>query len=147
MSDDEGMGSMPDNVLLRVAQKQVEELRDEVKAGRKAARLTRFQVRLLAVVCTILLVVVGVVAEGAANQSDLYSKLHQQSIESCQFGNQQRAGEQKVWDTFIDLILQGNTDPANAAKGKQFKAYVAQVEAPRNCQQAYSTADSAYLGS
>jgi hypothetical protein len=88
----------------------------------------------------VLLVIVGVLGAFGSQQQDLYSKLHSNQINSCEAGNVQRANERQVWDSFIDLILQGNHNPADQEKGKQFKAFINQIEGPRDCQKAYSTA-------
>lgn len=127
------------DALLRAATRQVETLQAEVREGRKAARMTKIQVRILGAVCVILLVVVGVIGAFGAQQQNLYDTLHSQQIQSCETGNVQRANEKQVWDSFIDLILQGNKDPQAAAKGAKFKQFIDQVYSPRDCQQAYST--------
>lgn len=129
------------NALLLAAQKQVEALQQEVRDGRKAARWTKIQVRILGAVCALMLAVVGILGAVLGQQAAFTNQLHSEVVQSCQAGNQQRAQEIKVWDTFIDLILKGNTSPQAAQEGAEFKSYISQVYAPRDCQQAYSISD------
>lgn len=130
------------NALLLAAQKQVEALQSEVRDGRKQARWTKIQVRILGAVCAIMLAVVGILGAVLGQEASFQSQLHSEVVSSCQTGNQQRAQEIKVWDTFIDLILRGNTSKQAIAEGQEFKSYIAQVYAPRNCQAQYNvTAD------
>lgn len=126
------------NTLLLAAQKQVEALQQEVRDGRKAARWTKIQVRILGAVCALMLAVVGILGAVLGQQAAFTNQLHSEVVQSCQAGNQQRAQEIKVWDTFIDLILKGNTSKTAQTEGQQFKEYISQVYAPRNCEQQYN---------
>jgi hypothetical protein len=139
--DTQGQEPISSMDLMKAAQIQVKSLQDEVKEGRKQARLTKIQVRILGAVAAILLAVVGILGAVAGQNANLNTQLHQEVVQSCQTGNQQRAQEIKVWDTFIDLILKGNTSSSAAAEGKQFKEFISQVYAPRNCAQAYTVSD------
>jgi hypothetical protein len=137
------------NALFAAAQAQIESLQNSVieaqedaRRARKDRRLTKIQVRILGAVCALLIAVTCVVGAVLGQQTTLSNNLRQQVIQSCQSGNAQRAQEIKVWDSFIDLILQGNKNPQAEQEGEQFKDFVAQVYAPRNCQQVYSTAQS-----
>lgn len=136
-NDEQGMDA---SLVIRAAQQQIESLQAEVRAGRKAARLTKVQVRILGAVCALLIAVTAIVGAALGQQANLSDRLRTQVTQSCQTGNTQRAQEVKVWDSFIDLLLQGNTNPKAASEGAEFKQFVAQVYAPRNCQQAYSAA-------
>lgn len=129
--------------LLLAAQRQVEALQNEVREGRKQARWTRIQVRILGAVCAVMLAVVGILGAVLGQEAGFSNQLHQEVVQSCQAGNVQRSQEIKVWDSFIDLILKGNKNPTAAQEGQQFKDYIAQVYAPRDCQQAYSVSDPA----
>lgn len=146
--DDPGV---PDKgmALMQAAQKQVGQLQAEVQAGRKAQqellkaqRWTKVQVRILGAVAIALLVVVGILGTSLTRQADLYGKLHDQQVQSCQYGNSERASEKRVWDSFIDLLLKGNKDPVDIQKGKQFKEFIAQVDAPRNCRRAFAALET-----
>jgi hypothetical protein len=68
---------------------------------------------------------------------DATNQLRSQAITSCENGNQVRAADVQIWNEFISILLQGNKNPQAAALGRQFEAYIAQKEMPRNCQQAY----------
>lgn len=127
--------------LMRAAQRQVASLQEEVKEGRKQARYTKIQVRVLGAVGAILLAVVGILGASLSQQGDLYTKLHQQQIQSCQYGNAQRASERQIWDSFIDLLLKNGASAEAKKEGEQFKQFIAQVDAPRNCAEAYSAMD------
>lgn len=133
---------MPDSgvALMRAAQQQVNELQREVREGRRQARWTKIQVRVLGVVALTLLVVVGILGSFISQQDDLYNRLHQQQIDSCEFANTQRQADEEVWDSFIDLLTKGNKDPKDVEEGKQFEQFIAQVDAPRNCKAIYSAA-------
>lgn len=133
---------MPDSsvALMMAAQQQVTELKKEVQAGRRQARMTKIQVRILGVVAVALLVITGVLGASLSNQTDLYNRIHQQQLQSCEFANTQRSADAQVWYSFIDLLTQDNPSKEAKKEGAQFKQFVAQVNAPRNCQEAYSSA-------
>jgi hypothetical protein len=110
------------------AEKAIKELQAEVADAREAARWRKIQVRILAVVSVVIMVVASVLVY-------TFWQIHQNAIQSCQDGNSYRAEQTLIWDGFIDLLLQDNKNPADQEKGKEFKAFVAKVNAPRDCQQ------------
>lgn len=133
---------MPDSgvALMRAAQRQVRELQEEVREGRRQAKWTKIQVRVLGALAIVLLIVVGVLGASISRQDDLYNRLHQQQLNSCEFANTQRQADEEVWDSFIDLLTKDSKDPKDIEEGKQFKQFIAQVDAPRNCKAIYSAA-------
>lgn len=117
-----------ENALLRAAEQQVERL----------TRPTKRLVRWLTALCVLLVLVAAALGYFAYANHELSTRLQKDSVQSCEQGNVQRANQTQIWDGFITILLKGNTNPADAAKGKAFEEFVGQVDSPRNCQQVYN---------
>lgn len=104
----------------------------------KMTRPTRQLVRWVAAGCLLLVLVTGVLAYVVWQEHEDTLHIQHDAVQSCQAANTQRANEKKVWDAFIDLILKNDTSAKDQSEGTAFKEYVARVDAPRDCQKAYS---------
>jgi hypothetical protein len=121
-------------ITMLAAETAISKLQEEVADAKEAARWRKIQVRILAAVVAALVVGAGVLAYSVNATRDQNSQIHQNAVQSCRDGNSYRAEQTMIWDGFIDLLLQGNNNPADHEKGKEFKAFVAKVNAPRNCE-------------
>lgn len=129
MTDDKAFRS-PGNKLASLAERQVDRLL-------KASRWHKWQIRLLAGVIVGLMAVSSWVVYRQVTHP-LTNELRSDLVNSCVSGNASRALDQQVWDSFISLLLKGNTSAQAAAEGKAFEQAVAKAYAPKNCTAAYS---------
>jgi hypothetical protein len=133
------MESDPDpSVLMRTAAQQVDRLNKAV------SRYRVFSI-ILGVVCAALivggLVLWNTYGQTRAAVSDTRSTVSQlkgveshqvqESYDTCVEGNTYREGDQKIWTHVLTLATRGNPD-ANAIS-RSLLAYIAQVDALRNC--------------
>lgn len=102
----------------------------QVKILTRAADRYRRLTRLLVAVLIALAAVTGGLGYLEAQQK-------QDAINACRGGNSYRMAQSQIWDKFIDLITEGNHDPAVLAKARAFDGYVARTDALNDCQRLY----------
>lgn len=130
---------LPDseNPLVKAAERQVDALVAAALLKSAEVRRLRFLARVSTASAVILAVMVTVVSILAVTGYSLARSVQSASVSQCRAGNTLRAGDTQVWDAFIALILRGNHNPGDLAKGRSFERYVAKVDAPRDCQKVY----------
>jgi hypothetical protein len=108
------------------------------KALQGPKRLTRV---LTSVVIALVLLVAGL-GYVAWQAHSTATQLRDSSVASCESGNATRADEVAIWDSFIGLLLQGNTSAKAHSEATAFEALVAKTYEPRNCEQEYANVKS-----
>lgn len=80
-------------------------------------------------------IVVAFVAVQASNASSLANQNRQSQITTCEAGNQARAVTVQLWTYVLDLSAQQpeNQSPDKRAKVEQFRTYMRNSYAPRDC--------------
>jgi hypothetical protein len=68
-----------------------------------------------------------------AQNKALAETIQHAAIQSCQAANARRQTDQQNWNFFLDLALQGNTNPSALAKANELRVHVAKADAPSNC--------------
>ena len=115
--------SNPEVNFMLAAEKAINDLQKEVAKGRTAARIRGAWT----VVLSIVVVAIGL----------LGFQLHSQAVDACKQGNA-RAGGTVVALNQLVTLLEGPHPTAHVKQvAAQYEAFVAQHNAPRNCQQAY----------
>lgn len=110
----------------------------EVKSLVKAARWSKFYIRILAVVAAVLVAVACVLGVVINSQGGIIGSVRNGAVTSCQDGNKYRAQQTQIWNRFVDLLLKQRTpNPVTQQIGATFKEYVADVNAPRDCSRVY----------
>ena len=108
----------------------------------KADKRRTWQVRILGLVCVVLVAVSVFTVKGYFSNRDNATGLRADSVASCVSGNTTRALDITIWDSFINLLLKGNTNATANAEGKTFEQLVQKTYAPRDCQAEYANVGS-----
>lgn len=109
----------------------------------KADKRRKWQVRVLAAVCALLMVVSVFTALGYFSNRDAAAGIKSGAVSSCASGNKARATNEYIWVSFINLLLKGNTNAEAQKEGKAFIALVQNNEKPQDCSKIYSAQASA----
>ncbi len=128
----------PGTRLTATAEAQVDKLVEGAVLAREQQRVLRRQVRNLRIgggVMAVLLVLLGLVAWQAHVTA---SNLRTDSVNSCENGNSYRAGTVASFNRLVQLLEGPSPAPDVRSKADGYLKYVAEQNAPRNCEAAFS---------
>jgi hypothetical protein len=113
-------------------------LRDDIGALRTFGQRNRHFIWGLAVslaLDVVLSIAVAILAVSASNATSLANQNKQAQLVTCKAGNETRAANIQLWAYVLDLANATNPTPTpQQVEGiRQFKIYLAQVYAPRDC--------------
>jgi hypothetical protein len=110
----------------------------------KALKTPKRSIRWLQGVVAVLVLGATFIAYLYFNQVNLTHSVQQQShsiqqgsIASCEAGNLRAATDAANWNYFIDILVKGDTKPADLAEVKVIKAHIAKADASRDCNAVY----------
>lgn len=149
------MNPEPDAAAIRAAERleqSVDGLREEIGTLRDLGQRNRRLIWGLAVsliLDVLLSVAVAVVAVKSTDAADrateatsLANRNRQTQVATCLASNDTRAANIQLWNYVLDLAAKGNPNPTpqQTERIKQFKTYLAEVFAPRDCNASTPTA-------
>lgn len=138
--------------FIQAAEKAIENLQLQVNTAAGAAEnakasaysaaqtATLWKRLTIALSCAVvlLLVLAGFGVSLYMGQRNSTNALRQEAINACMTGNDRAAGTVTALDELVTLLEGSKPTAAVKSKAASYEAFVAQHNAPRNCQQAYS---------
>jgi len=106
---------------IAAAEKAIDRLDTRLAEAEKDARWRKFQVKLLGVVCALLVFGGLAIANLYVRTNNTVNTLQSGSIHSCVNGNAQRAAEVKVWDEFLNIIV---NSPQQQEQNKAISGFI-----------------------
>jgi hypothetical protein len=106
-------GESGDSYLL-AAESAVDRLTKRADEADRKAYWSKWQIKILGVVCAMLIALSIVSVTGYVNTRNLATTIQHGSFTQCISGNQHLLVEQHIWENFISLLLRG-ANPAKAS--------------------------------